>query len=191
MWRPLKRLKEVIRTFMNRAVFLDRDGVINRVFKRDGKPYPPPTLADFEFLPGVVDAVAAFRRAGFRVIVVTNQPDVATGKQTRSVVEAMHAHVRQALAVDDIKVCFHTDADLCDCRKPKPGMLLSAAQEWSLQLEQSYMIGDRWRDIDAGRAARCKTIWIRHDYDERLADHADAIVDSLWEASQLILSERI
>ncbi len=171
---------------MRRAVFLDRDGVINRAFVRNGKPYPPATLAEFELLPGAQAAMLALRKAGFWVIVVTNQPDVATGVQRREVVEAMHRRLTDAALCDEVKVCFHTDADHCACRKPLPGMLLEAAQQWQIDLQRSFMVGDRWRDVVAGKAAGCYTFFIDYNYAER-KDNADAVVGSLDEASRLIL----
>lgn len=176
---------------MNRAVFLDRDGVLNRAVVREGRPYPPPSVEELEFLPRVAEAIDGLRRAGFRLIIVTNQPDVATGVQQREVVEQMHERISRVLAVDEIKVCYHVDRDDCSCRKPKPGMLLEAANRWSLDLNNSFMVGDRWRDIEAGRAAGCKTILIKYDYDERQAESPDAVVHSLYEASELILSGKI
>ena len=173
---------------MERAVYLDRDGVINRVLIRDGRPYPPASLDELEILPGVVDALRDLKSVGFRLIVATNQPDVAKGFQRRDMVEAFHDQLRCTLPVDDIRVCYHVDADACFCRKPRPGMLLEAARSWDVDLTRSYMVGDRWRDIDAGRAAGCKTIWVRCDYDERLPEQPDAVVVSLWEASRLILA---
>lgn len=173
---------------MNRAVFLDRDGVINRPVVRDGRPYPPSSLDELRFLPGVGEAIDALRGRGFLIIVATNQPDVGTGIQRRETVEAMHDRIRRTFAVDDIKVCYHTDQDGCACRKPKPGMLLQAALEWSLDLPLSFMVGDRWRDIEAGQAAGCKTVLVRYDYDERPAERPDAVVGSLLEASAFILS---
>jgi D-glycero-D-manno-heptose 1,7-bisphosphate phosphatase len=103
------------------------------------------------------------------------------------VVEAIHAHLREALRIDDIKVCYHTDSDSCDCRKPKPGMLLDAAEQWGIDLASSIMVGDRWRDVDAGKAAGCRTILIENAYDERRAEGFDATAPSLLEASRLIL----
>ncbi|MDX2099769.1 MAG: HAD family hydrolase [Leptolyngbyaceae cyanobacterium bins.59] len=173
---------------MNRAVFLDRDGVINRVVLRDGKPYPPPSVEALEILPGVFEALKALRQAGFRLIVVTNQPDVATGVQSRDGVEAIHEHICTLLPIDAIKVCYHVDRDACSCRKPKPGMLLEATSEWSISLPDSFLVGDRWRDIGAGQAAGCRTILVQNHYSERQAESPDAIVSSLLEASQLILS---
>ena len=173
---------------LQRAVFLDRDGVINRAVVRQGKPHPPASLAEVEWLPGVGDAITALRSLGFRVIVVTNQPDVGNGVQAQETVEAIHAELRRRCPIDDIKTCYHVEADGCACRKPKPGMLLEAARQWDVDLSRSVMVGDRWRDIEAGRAAGCKTILIAAAYDERQAEHLDAVVPSLVDAGILICS---
>ncbi len=163
---------------MNRAVFLDRDGVINHNEVRDGRPVGPESLEQFVILPGVREAIEAFHAAGYLVIVATNQPS-----NRRDVVEAMHALLRNNLALDDIKVCTHVDADNCACRKPKPGLLLEAAREREISLPQSWMIGDRWRDVEAGRAAGCRTVFIDYGYTgERPPRDPDVIVHSLIEA---------
>jgi len=172
---------------MQAAVFLDRDGVLNRGVVREGKPYPPDGLADFSLLDGVEGAVLAFRSAGLKIIVATNQPDVATGKQSLEVVEAMHNRLRRLLPVDDIRVCYHTDADNCLCRKPKPGMLLSAAEAWHVDLSRSFMVGDRWRDVAAGVAAGCKTVFIDYGYAEKRPKAPDFIAASLADAVPFIL----
>lgn len=172
---------------MRPAVFLDRDGVINANVERDGRPVAPTRLEDFKLLPGVEDAVRRMRQAGFLVIVFTNQPDVATGRTPMATVEAMHAIVRDELHVDDIKACFHTDADLCDCRKPKPGMILDAAREHGIDLTRSYAVGDRWRDIAAGRAAGCLTIFVDYGYEQDGPNEPDHVAGSLSEATDLIL----
>ena len=169
-----------------RAAFLDRDGVINRAIVREGKPHPPSSLDEIEWLPGVGDAITALRSLGFRVIVVTNQPDVGRGVQARETVEAIHAELRRRYPIDDVKVCYHVEEDGCGCRKPKTGMLLDAAKQWGVDVSRSVMIGDRWRDIEAGRAAGCKTILIAAAYDERKPVQPDAVVRSLAEASILI-----
>ncbi len=174
---------------MKRAVFLDRDGVINRALVRDGKPYPPDTLKQLEILPGVPEALRRLRAAGFVNVIVTNQPDIATGKQRREVVEQMHDLIRATLAIDAIKVCYHTDANNCACRKPKPGMLLDAAQELGLELRASYMVGDRWRDISAGQAAGCKCLFVEYGYRENSPSHPYVAVKSLAEAAETILRE--
>jgi len=165
---------------------LDRDGVINQSMVRDGKPYPPPSLEAMAILPGVEQALERLRAAGFLNIVVTNQPDVATGEQKREVVEAMHERLRRTLAIDDIRVCYHVDSDRCACRKPKPGMLLDAARDHEIDLRSSFMVGDRWRDVEAGRAAGCITFFIDYGYAERKPRSPDHVVGSLREASAMI-----
>jgi D-glycero-D-manno-heptose 1,7-bisphosphate phosphatase len=172
-----------------RAVFLDRDGVINDVVLRDGKPFPPDSLAQMKILPGVPEAISALHEAGLRIVVVTNQPDVRTGLQRREVVDAMHDWLGAQLAVDEFRACFHVDADGCSCRKPAAGMLFDAALAGALDLQRSYLVGDRWRDIDAGRAAGCRTFWIDRGYRERRAEAPDFIVSSLAEAAGIILAE--
>jgi len=173
-----------------RAVFLDRDGVINRAVVRNGKPYPPDTLAELEILPGVPEALAALRRAGFLTVVVTNQPDVATGKQRREVVEAMNERLARELAVDVIKVCYHSTSDGCTCRKPKPGMLLAAAADHGIDLGSSYMIGDRWRDVAAGQAAGCRAaFFIDYGYREQQPVQPFRSAGSLAAAAQSILAD--
>jgi D-glycero-D-manno-heptose 1,7-bisphosphate phosphatase len=170
------------------AVFFDRDGTLNRAVIRDGRSYPPDTIDAFELYPGVPDAVRRLKAAGYLIVVVTNQPDVATGRQSRAVVDAIHDRLRALVPIDDLRTCFHVDADRCRCRKPQPGMLLDAAADHAIDLDASYMIGDRWRDVEAGKAAGCRTIFIRNDYDERQPDGPDAAVDSVVEASAIILA---
>jgi D-glycero-D-manno-heptose 1,7-bisphosphate phosphatase len=170
-----------------RAVFLDRDGVVNRAFSRDGRPYPPDDLDALEVLPGVPEALSGLRAAGFLNVIVTNQPDVRTGKQTRDVVDRMHAALLDALDIDAIEACFHVDADHCDCRKPKPGMLLAAAQRLGIDLSVSFLVGDRWRDIAAGQAAGCRAFFIDYGYDERRPEPPFETVASLAEAAGQIL----
>jgi D-glycero-D-manno-heptose 1,7-bisphosphate phosphatase len=150
-----------------RAVFLDRDGVLNVAVVRDGHPYPPETLEAFKIYPDAADALARLKHAGFLLLVVTNQPDVARGRQSRAAVDAMHAALRERLPVDDFLVCWHDDRDACECRKPKPGLLLESAVRYQIDLRASFLIGDRWRDIDAGAAAGCRTVLIERHYRER------------------------
>jgi D-glycero-D-manno-heptose 1,7-bisphosphate phosphatase len=173
------------------AVFLDRDGVINRGVVRDGKPYPPDRLEDLEILPGVREALARLRTAGYLTVVVTNQPDVAAGKQRREVVDAMHAKLLSELPIDMVKVCFHVDADRCSCRKPQPGMLLEAARELDIDLARSYMVGDRWRDIAAGQAAGCRALFIDYGYAEKSPERPYVPVNSLYSAVELILQATV
>jgi D-glycero-D-manno-heptose 1,7-bisphosphate phosphatase len=171
-----------------KAVFLDRDGVLNRAVVRDGKPYPPASPEELEILPDVPDALAGLKEGGFLLLVVTNQPDVARGTQERAVIERMHEKLRSSLPIDDFFVCYHDDADGCDCRKPKPGLLRQAVIRYGLDLSACYLIGDRWRDIDAGHAAGCNTVWIDRGYQERNPYHPPCVrVSSCGEAALWIL----
>jgi D-glycero-D-manno-heptose 1,7-bisphosphate phosphatase len=172
---------------MKRAVFLDRDGVINRAVVREGKPYPPATVAEFELLPGVGEACAILKSMGFLLVVATNQPDVGRGTQTREDVEAMHAAMRSRLPIDRVEVCYDPGQGIPSAfRKPAPGMLLRAAHELQIDLPRSFMVGDRWRDIDCGAAAGCGTIFVDHGYDETLRQTPDFRVKNLREAADII-----
>lgn len=170
---------------MRRAAFLDRDGVLNRSIVRDGRPYAPSTLEDFEILPEAAGAVSRLKAAGFVVVVATNQKDVEVGLMAREVLDAMHARLRQQVAVDDIRVC--TCIDECPCYKPNPGMLLEAARDWNIDLSASVMIGDRWRDIGAGRNAGCLTVFIDRGYAEDTRFTPDLTATDLADAVDRLL----
>jgi D-glycero-D-manno-heptose 1,7-bisphosphate phosphatase len=173
---------------MKRAVFLDRDGVINRSLVRDGKPYPPTRVEEFELLPGVAESCAKLKAAGFLLVVATNQPDVGRGTLVRETVEAMHEKMCAALPLDRVEVCYDPGQGApSEFRKPAPGMLLRAARELDIDLSRSWMVGDRWRDIDCGAAAGCRTIFVDHGYDEKLKAHPDFTVRSLAGAADVIL----
>ena len=174
---------------MKRAVFLDRDGAINRVHIREGKPYPPASLSEIKILPGVSRALTALRKAGFLLIVVTNQPDVARGAASREIVEEINNYLAKSLAIDEFRTCFHDNGNGCGCRKPMPGALLTAAKIHDIDLGKSYMIGDRWRDMEAGQRAGCKTIFIDYGYAEKQPESVNYRVSSLLEAAQIILGE--
>lgn len=170
------------------AVFLDRDGVINRAVVRDGRPYPPACLEDFQLLPGAAEAVGRLRAAGLPVVVVTNQPDVVTGRQSPAMLDAFHRHMLEAMPVDAIKVCLATeDNDPRGCYKPRPGLLIEAAEELGLDLARSFMVGDRWRDIGAGKAVGAVTFFIDHGYDEIMRYSPDFVVTDLAHAASIIL----
>jgi len=171
------------------AVFLDRDGVINRAVVKDGKPYPPQSLGEIEILPGVAEAIRSLTAAGFLVVVVSNQPDVARGTQSREAVESMNRHLGSELGIEHFQVCYHDDSDNCHCRKPKPGLLTDAAALLGIDLRGSVLVGDRWRDISAGKAAGCRTIWIDRGYLERQPEDFDLRAASLLDASRWILAE--
>jgi D-glycero-D-manno-heptose 1,7-bisphosphate phosphatase len=170
-----------------RAVFLDRDGVLNRALIRGGKPYPPASLAELEILPGAAEAALRLAQAGFLLVVVTNQPDVARGTTTRETVEEINAVIGAVMPIAEFRTCYHDGSDNCDCRKPRPGALLSAAQAHGVDLARSFMVGDRWRDVEAGRAAGCQTVFIDYGYDEKQPETVDFSVGSLEEAARRIL----
>ncbi len=171
------------------AAFLDRDGVINRAIVREGRPYPPSSVAELEILPGVPGALESLKAAGFRLIVVSNQPDVARGSTLRATVDEINATLMRSLPLDAIRCCLHDSHDDCACRKPRPGLLLRAAADFHIDLSSSWMVGDRWRDIEAGRAAGCRTIFIDYAYNETRPSRTDHCVTSLPEAVSIMLGE--
>jgi D-glycero-D-manno-heptose 1,7-bisphosphate phosphatase len=173
---------------LRRAVFLDRDGVLNRACVRDGKPYPPASLEELEILPGVPEALAQLRQAGFLLIVVTNQPDVARGTQRRERVEAINEALQSALPIDEV-VTSYEDGE-SPRRKPNPGMLLEAAERHRIDLARSFMIGDRWKDVEAGRRAGCRTVFIDYGYRETSpVAPADFTTQQLAAAAAWVASE--
>ena len=176
---------------MQRAIFLDRDGVLNRVFlQEDGKTHPPQTLEQVEILPGVLEGCKSLRRAGFLLIAVTNQPDVVRGTQLQGVVETINETIRRQIPLDDILVCFHDNHHRCECRKPKPGLILEAAGRFHVDLRSSYLIGDRWTDIEAGRHSGCKTILVNAPASEALRSPPDFFARSFVSASKWILQQQ-
>jgi D-glycero-D-manno-heptose 1,7-bisphosphate phosphatase len=172
---------------MRRAVFLDRDGVVNRAILREGKPYPPATLSDLRLLPGVREACRKLREAGFALILITNQPDIARGSISAQQVADIHTRLQRYLQLDDIQVCPHDDSAECDCRKPKPGLLLEAARKWDIDLSASFVVGDRWRDVEAGQRAGCRPIFVDYGYLEQRPIGPYLRVHSLREAANWIV----
>jgi D-glycero-D-manno-heptose 1,7-bisphosphate phosphatase len=172
-----------------RAVFLDRDGVLNRAIVRDGKPYPPRTLDEFELVEDAREQLARLKELGYMLIVVTNQPDLKRNGYSRELLDTIHARLQASLPLDDIRVCLHDNEDQCECRKPKPGLLVEAAKDHGVDLAQSFMIGDRWRDVDAGAAAGCASIWIDCNYDERGPAGKAIRVGSLREAVDVVVRQ--
>ena len=172
-----------------KAVFLDRDGVLNQAVVRGGKPYPPQCLEELVIFPDAGAALDALRRGGYLLVVTTNQPDIARGTTTREQVARINQHLQDRLPLDAIEVCEHDDADKCACRKPKSGLLTRAAERDGIALTRSFMVGDRWRDIEAGRRAGCRTVLIGDGYGEELKSQADVTVTSLGEAATWILAQ--
>jgi len=170
-----------------RAIFLDRDGVINQVIFRDGKPAGPRHVSEFEFESGIEEPIRRLRAAGFKLFVVTNQPDIARGLLTAEQLHLMTDNIIVTLQIDAVRICPHDDHDRCSCRKPSPGMLLDLAREYDVTLAQSYLIGDSWKDTLAARAAGCESIMLDRPYNQD--DPADSRASDLSQAVDIILGE--
>lgn len=176
---------------MNRAVFLDRDGVINRARTQNNLPIAAKSLSELEILPGVLEGVAILANRGFELVIVTNQPDVARGNLKKEAVEEIHSYLSEKLGIKHFYTCFHDDSDQCACRKPRPGLLADAAEDLNIDLSRSFMIGDRWRDIGAGQAVGCQCIFIDASYSERRPQSPFTTVLSLLQAAQLIMEAEV
>ena len=176
-----------------RAIFLDRDGVINRVAVQNGMPHPPSDTGEFELYEDVPAGCARLKAANFLLVVITNQPDVGRGNQSREAVEAMNLKMQSALPIlDRIEVCYHAGeryGQSCGCRKPRPGLILRAAAELNIDPKRSYVIGDRWRDVDCARAAGCRAILIERGYKESLREAPDFTVANFNEAVNAVLQD--
>jgi len=174
---------------VKRAVFLDRDGVLNQAIIRDNKPYAPITIQELIINPEAYSALSKLKKLGFLLIGVTNQPDVPRGKAQRQDVELINQTLLQALPLDAIHVCYHDDEDDCACRKPKPGLIHQAAHDYSIDLSSSFMIGDRWKDIEAGKAACCQSIWLKNNYAEPQPKTMDFTAEGLMNAVEWIINK--
>lgn len=172
-----------------RAVFLDRDGVINRVLLKNGIPHPPKKIWELEIISGVKEAVSILRGAGYELIVVTNQPDITRGTLSREDLGELHRKIADETGLEYFFSCVHDDQDNCDCRKPKPGLLLKAAREMKLDLRRSFLVGDRWKDIQAGQEAGCSCFFIDYGYKEQSPSKPFSSVASLYEVALLILEK--
>lgn len=171
-----------------KAVFFDRDGVLNKALVKHGKPYPPSSVDEVEIAMDVLPALQRLKHAGFILIGATNQPDVPRGKTSRRVVEEINKKLLDVLPLETISVCYHDDQDQCNCRKPLPGLLTEAAKIYNIDLNMSFMVGDRWKDIEAGKKAGCKTVWLDYQYQEAfLTTKPDCTVYSVEEAAKYIL----
>ena len=169
-----------------KAVFLDRDGVINKAKVVNGLPFPPENSKKVFFVKDIELLISSLRNLNYKLIVITNQPDVKRGKTTKSNVEAINDYIKNYLKLDDFFICYHDNNDECQCRKPMPGMLFDAAKKHNISLKKSYMIGDRWKDIKAGNVAGCKSIFIDYNYKEDNKEKADYTVNSLLEIIDII-----
>ena len=166
--------------------------MVNQAIVRNGKPYPPSGVDELKIVEGAAEALRDLKQAGFLLIVVTNQPDISRGTRSRATVDAIHQALREALPLDDFFVCPHDDCDQCDCRKPQPGLLLLAAEKYDVDMSRSFMVGDRWRDVEAGANAGCPTVLIDYGYREKLtATEPSVKVKSIRAAADWILAHQL
>ena len=175
---------------MNKAIFLDRDGVINRGLVTNGKSYAPRKIEDFKFLPYVKESVEKLINSGFLIIVVTNQPDISNGLLSLDVLHLMHNKLREKLAVTDIYFCPHSSIENCECRKPRPGMIIAAAKKYTINFSKSFLIGDRASDIEAGKKVGCRLIFINRNYKEPKPISQEKTVNNLRTATNYILKNK-
>ena len=175
---------------MKKAVFLDRDGVINKAFIKNGLPESPNSLSELEILPGVKESISRLKKLNFICLVVTNQPDVQRGKIKKNTIIKMNNFLKKKIELDDIFVCYHDDKDNCNCRKHKPGLLLQASKKWDVNLKKSFIIGDRWRDIQAGEKVGCKTIFLEYNYIDIKPKNPNFITDTLLNATYIIEKQK-
>lgn len=171
---------------MKKAVFLDRDGVINKAIIKNGLPLAPNSLKTLEILPGVKESILKLKKLNFICLVVTNQPDVSRGKVNKNRVVEINNFLKKEVRLDDVFVCYHDDRDNCNCRKPKPGLLILARNKWNIDFKKSFIIGDRWRDVEAGEKVGCKTIFLDYKYKETKPKNPSFVTDTLLNATNII-----
>jgi len=157
----------------NKAFFFDRDGILNKVILKKNKPYAPLFPHQLNKNYEILKLIKILKKKKFKLIVITNQPDIKSGKLSKHSLKIINSEIKFFFSIDEIIVCHHDKFDKCDCRKPKIGMIKRAEKKWKLDLKKSFLIGDRWRDIKAGNSAGCKTIYIDYMYDERKPKKAD------------------
>ena len=172
---------------MKKAIFFDRDGVINKVVFRNGnyqKPIAPWNINEFKIFPGIKKSFCNLKNLGFKIFVVTNQPDIAKGIIDSCFVSRLNKIILQELPVDEIAVCPHEDKNMCDCRKPKPGMIVSLSKKWGVDCKNSFLVGDSWKDIEAGETAQCTTMLLERHYNTHVK--ADYKIKNLCQAFEKI-----
>ena len=177
--------------YKNKCVFLDRDGVINQPIIINKRPYSPRKIKEFIFTTDIKNLVTKVANLGYKVIVITNQPDIATGDLSESLLNHFHKRIINEMPIDDIFVCKHLSSDNCNCRKPNPGLIIKAVSKHKINLEKSYFIGDRWKDVDAANKVKCHTIFIDYGYTEKLKTIPKNCVTTLKEAFDIILKKEI
>ena len=173
---------------INKAIFLDRDGVINEViFRGSNKPIAPWSLKDVILIPGIKNPIDKLCNMGFLLFVVSSQPDISKGHLKLHTVKKMNEIILDKFPIKEVSICPHEDRHNCLCRKPKPGMLIDLSKKWAVDLNSSFLIGDNWKDIYAGKAAGCKTILLDRQYNSSV--EADFHINDLSEAVSIINSQ--
>ena len=174
----------------NKAIFLDRDGVINEVvFHESDKPSSPWTFSEFKLLPGIKEPLEEFKKMGFLLFIISNQPDISRGFIEKGITEKISKIIYDNFPIKEILICPHDDHHYCNCRKPKPGMIFELSKKYDIDIKKSFLIGDNWKDTEAGQKAGCKTIIINTKYNKTI--DADYRTENLSTAVKLIKSLKI
>lgn len=168
------------------AIFLDRDGVINKSIIKNNLPYSPKQKNNFVIIDGVKEAISIFNSLNFIPVVITNQPDVSRGIMTKKMVDWQHSRLYEVLGIENYFTCYHDDSDFCECRKPKAGLIKEASKKLNIDIKKSFLVGDRWKDIKAGQNAGCSCFFIDYQYNEKEPEPPFQRVNSLLEAARII-----
>lgn len=174
---------------MKKAVFVERDGILNEVQAGPKHPIIPLTLEEFKINPKAKAPLRTLKDAGFVIIVTTNQPGLTRGYQSRRELDLMHDLIRRSFPIDDLFLCGHDEADHCPCRKPRPGLMIEAAFKWHLNLDHSFVISDKWQDAEAARTAGCtslllKSPWIGQGHHDFVLPNLKFIADKIIHLKQ-------
>ena len=174
---------------MNRCVFLDRDGIINEALAIEGKPYPPNNVREIKIVDGVDELLKYLKSKGFITVVITNQPDVGNRLQDKKIVEKINSYLMDSLLIDDLFSCYHTAKDKCLCRKPKTKLFELAKEKYNIDFSQSWVIGDRWKDVEAGKNIGAKTIFVDYQYREKQPKEPDFTIKQVSEIIDIFKKE--
>ena len=169
---------------MKRAVFIERDSILNEVRSGPKQQIPPMGLEDFKIISEAAEPLKKLKAVGFVLIATTNQPGLSRGDQSRRELDRMHDMLRRSFPLDDIMLCPHDEADQCPCRKPRPGLLIEAAFKWHLNLDHSFVVSDKWQDAEAARSAGCTSLlvnspWIKQVHRDFVLPNLGSIVDKI------------
>ena len=153
---------------MNRAIFFDRDGVLNQLVKRDGGLYSPRKSEDYSIFEESIAVVRDFKKLDFHLLVISNQPDISRGFLAESELKKMTSMLLSQIPIDEVFYCIHDDWEACSCRKPLPGLIIKAAHKWNIDLDKSYYVGDTWRDVEAAKNAGVRCLLLNRDYNKNV-----------------------